>query len=158
VIVLLVRHAHAVARSEWHGDDWNRELSPRGRAQSRALVPVLREFKPERILSSPYVRCVDTVAPLASGRELKVELDDALAEGAGYEAVRLVRSVPDQVSVLCSHGDVIPEVLGALAREDGLDLGPDPRDEKGSVWVLRGRAKKFTRASYIRPPVVKASV
>ena len=144
--------------SGWRGDDRDRDLSARGRGQSAALVPILREFKPERILSSPYSRCVDTVVPLAKALAIDVERDEALAEGAGYDSVRLVRSVGDQVSVLCSHGDVIPEILAALASEDGLDLGRNPRDEKASVWVLQGTDKKFTGAAYLRPPVVKASV
>jgi hypothetical protein len=101
---------------------------------------------------------MDTVGPLASATGIEVEAVDALAEGAGYEAVRLVRSLGQQVSVLCSHGDVIPEVLEALTREDHLDLGRDPRDEKASVWVLRGPGDKFTRAAYLHPPRVKASV
>jgi 8-oxo-(d)GTP phosphatase len=158
MLVLLVRHAHALARSAWDGDDRDRDLSVRGRGQSAALVPVLRKFKPKRILSSPYSRCVDTVEPLASALGIKVEPVEALAEGAGTEAIRLVRSVGDQVSVLCSHGDVIPEILRALATEDRLELGPNPRDEKASVWVLEGPGKRFTRAAYLRPPVVKAHV
>jgi broad specificity phosphatase PhoE len=158
MLVLLVRHAHALARSEWRGDDRDRDLSARGRGQSAALVPILREFKPERILSSPYSRCVDTVVPLATALGIGVEPVEALAEGAGYDAVRLVRSVRDRVSVLCSHGDVIPEILAALASEDRLDVGRNPRDEKASVWVLRGPKERFTRAAYLRPPVVKAPV
>ncbi len=131
MLVLLVRHAHALARSEWHGDDRDRDLSARGRGQSAALVPILREFKPERILSSPYSRCVDTVVPLATALGIDVEPVEALAEGAGYDAVRLVRSVRDRVSVLCSHGDVIPEILAALGERGPAGPGPQPPRRKG---------------------------
>lgn len=150
--VLFVRHAQALARSEWHGEDRGRELSDRGRRQARKLVPVLKEFKPVLILSSPYLRCVDTVAPLADALGLKVEETEALAEGAGREALDLARSVAKQSVVLCSHGDVIPEVLHALVAEDRIDLGRNPHYAKASVWVLEVRKSKFTKGQYLRPP------
>jgi len=149
--VLLIRHAHAGSRSEWAGHDAERGLSDRGRKQSKRLVAALRDFDVTRILSSPYVRCVDTVAPLALARDLKVEAVEALAEGSGLDAIDLVRSLTDDNVALCTHGDVIPEVLIALADEDGLDLGPHPRQAKGSVWVLHASKGCFDRASYLPP-------
>ena len=131
MLVLLVRHAHALARSGWRGDDRDRDLSARGRGQSAALVPILREFKPERILSSPYSRCVDTVVPLATAMGIDVEPDDALAEGAGYDAVRLVRSVGDRVSVLCSHGRCDPGHPRRPGERRPVGPGPEPSRRKG---------------------------
>ena len=91
--VLLIRHAHAGSRSEWTGHDAERGLSDRGRKQSKRLITTLRDFDVHRILSSPYVRCMDTVAPLAAARDLKVEPVDALAEGSGPDAIDLVRAL-----------------------------------------------------------------
>ncbi len=149
--VLLIRHAHAGSRSEWTGHDAERGLSDRGRKQSKRLITTLRDFEVHRILSSPYVRCMDTVAPLAAARDLKVEPVDALAEGSGPDAIDLVRALAGDNVALCTHGDVIPEVLIALDEEDGLDLGPRPRQAKGSVWVLASSKGRFDRASYIPP-------
>ena len=150
--VFLVRHAHALPRSEWRGDDSLRELSERGRRQSDALVEVLVEFKPQRILSSPYLRCVDTVAPLASALGLAVEPADVLAEGSGKAAYRLVRDLVEQDVVLCSHGDVIPGVLENLSTGERVDIGKTPRCEKASIWVLQGRKGHFAKAAYLKPP------
>lgn len=153
--VFLVRHAHALARTEWHGDDEQRDLSSKGHRQARRLVPVLTEMKPGRVLSSPARRCLDTVEPLADALGRVVEREPLLAEGSGRAAVGLVRSLVAENPVLCSHGDVIPEVLSALVDQDGLDLGPHPRVEKGSVWVLAlaGRSDgRFGAASYLPPP------
>jgi 8-oxo-dGTP diphosphatase len=116
-------------------------------------VPVLSDFDPRRLVSSPYVRCVDTLEPLAAAIDLEVETNDALAEGSVEDAVRLVRGSVSEAAVLCSHGDVIPAVLEQLVREDGMDIGPNPRNEKASVWVLRTKRRRFTRAEYIRPPL-----
>ena len=150
--VLLVRHAHALARSEWDGDDRERELSQKGHRQAVRLVPVLTEFKPSRLLSSPYLRCLDTVRPLGRALGRQVESEDRLAEGAGRAAVELVRSLRAEDAVLCSHGDVIPDILAVLVHDDGVDLGAHPRVEKASVWVLDAGGDRFTAASYLPPP------
>jgi len=150
--LLLVRHAQALSRSSWTGDDRERSLSERGRKQSQGLVQLLREFKPGRVLSSPYLRCVETVVPTATALGLQVEIEDVLAEGAGRGAVELVRSLAGDDVVLCSHGDIIPEVLGALSAEERVDVGRNPRHEKASVWVLEGRKGRFVKAKYLRPP------
>ncbi len=71
--LLLVRHANAGRRSAYKGDDRLRPLSPRGRARASELVPLLAPYRPQRILSSPYVRCCETVQPLAEALGLPVE-------------------------------------------------------------------------------------
>jgi hypothetical protein len=81
-----------------------------------------------------------------------VEEEEALAEGAGLSALALVRSVTNEKIALCTHGDVIPEILVALADEDHLDLGPRPRQAKGSVWVLEAEGSRFVKAAYLPPP------
>jgi len=152
--VLVVRHAHALARTTWEGDDSLRDLSERGRRQAEALVRILQPFEPTRVLSSPHVRCMETVIPLAAKLGLPVEPAGALAEGCGDGVIELVRSFPGSSVVLCSHGDVIPELLAGLVDEDRLDLGSKPRVEKASVWVLSCRKGRFSEARYIKPPDV----
>jgi 8-oxo-dGTP diphosphatase len=128
MIVYLVRHARAGHRAEWDGDDRLRPLDERGRRQAEGLVAQLagREFK--RILSSPSVRCVETVVPLAETRGLTVEPDDALAEGAGsHAALGLPRRVGEPL-VACVHGDLVEELLGEKMKKGAtavLDLSAD---------------------------------
>ncbi|MGI8754010.1 MAG: SixA phosphatase family protein [Acidimicrobiales bacterium] len=149
--VLLIRHAHAGARKEWAGDDLLRPLSGKGRRQAGALVTTLGPWAVQRVLASPFERCLQTVAPLASELGLAVETCPALAEGEGSKALKLVRSLVDDKVALCTHGDVIPDVLVPLADEDRIDLGPRPRQAKGSVWILEATAGRFTRATYLPP-------
>jgi hypothetical protein len=66
-------------------------------------------------------------------------------------AVGLVRSLNDSHVALCTHGDVIPEILVTLADEDRLDLGPGPRQAKGSTWVLQSLRGRFIDATYVPP-------
>ncbi len=152
--VMVVRHAHALSRSSWDGDDEARSRSARGVEQSRQLVGPLLELKPTRVLSSPYKRCIETVRPLADAAGLEVEVEPGLAEGEGRAAVELVRALArsGETPVLCSHGDVIPEILITVANEDRVDLGPSPHVQKGSVWLLYGDAGRFSSAVYLPPP------
>jgi phosphohistidine phosphatase SixA len=151
VPVLLIRHAHAGSRKQWDGPDDQRPLSDKGFQQAARLVRELDGWAVQRVLSSPYVRCVQTVEALARELGVPVEVTDVLAEGHGAEAVDLVRSLANDKVALCTHGDVIPEVLVTLADEDRLELGPDPRQAKGSVWILEATGPLFTRATYLPP-------
>lgn len=150
--VLLVRHAVALDRHDWKSDDEQRPLRKRGRRQADALVDVLAGFEIERVLTSPFIRCVETVVPLAAARGCEVEETAALAEGASHDAVALVRSLAGRHAALCSHGDVIPRVLEHLVVHDGVDLGHDPRWAKASVWVLEDDGERVAKAFYIEPP------
>ena len=106
---VLLRHASAGERDDWDGDDELRPLDARGRRQAAALAELLQPFEVRRVVSSPYVRCVQTVEPLAAALGLRVEQDDRLAEGEGAAAAALLRE--DGV-VCCTHGDVVEAVLG----------------------------------------------
>jgi 8-oxo-dGTP diphosphatase len=102
----------------------------------------------DRVLSSPAVRCVQTVRPLALERSVPIEEHDALAEGTSVdEALALVRGSAGAV-VMCSHGDVIPAVVMALA-DRGVEMQDPPAWKKGSVWVLEREAGLFTSVRYL---------
>lgn len=150
--ILLVRHADAGSRSTWEGPDTQRPLNSAGHAQAQVLAHILEKFAPKRLLSSPYARCVQTLEPLGMLLGLAVEPVEELAEGRSFEAFELIRSLADSNSAICTHGDVIPEVLRALAAEDELDLGPNPRQSKGSTWVLETAGRRFISAAYLPAP------
>ncbi len=61
--LLLIRHASAGDRDDWVGDDRLRPLDGRGRNQASRLPELLRDYEIARVLSSPAVRCVQTVEP-----------------------------------------------------------------------------------------------
>jgi phosphohistidine phosphatase SixA len=112
VSVILLRHASAGDREKWTGDDRLRPLDARGRAQALALCDELRARGVQRVFSSPYVRCTQTVAPLG----LEIVPDERLAEGAPVAAtLALLRELDDAVA--CTHGDVIEGVLGRSVKK-----------------------------------------
>jgi 8-oxo-dGTP diphosphatase len=132
VSVLLVRHAKAGDREKWEAPDDLRPLTAKGEAQAEALVDLLAGYEIDRVLSSPYLRCTQTVAPLAAARGLAVEPCDDLAEGEGHAGIGLARGLLREpgFTVLCSHGDVVEEVL------DALGVRREQFTRKGATWVL----------------------
>jgi 8-oxo-dGTP diphosphatase len=102
------------------------------------------------VLTSPYVRCAQTVEPLAAPLGVPVELDEGLAEGSDWShALELVERATAPVA-LCSHGDVIGDLMHCLAAR-GVPLDDD-RIEKGSTWVLRVEEGEIVKARYLPPP------
>jgi 8-oxo-dGTP diphosphatase len=149
--VYLVRHAKAGDREEWSEDDVLRPLTRKGRAQAEGLVTLFRDLPVDLVLTSPYVRCVQTVRPLAIARSVPLEEHDVLAEGATTaDALSLLRSRGGAV-VACSHGDVIPAVVEALA-EQGLEILDPLVWKKGSTWLLERDGGLFTSARYLGMP------
>jgi 8-oxo-dGTP diphosphatase len=151
VTVYLVRHAKAGSRRAWSGDDALRPLSKAGRAQARALAERLEGNGVERVVSSHYVRCRETVTPLAERVGVELEVADGLAEGVSLaESLQLVDKMLTQEVVLCTHGDVLGNLLMHYSHL-GIDLGDD-RIEKASVWQLEVVDGEVRGARYVPPP------
>lgn len=156
--IYLVRHAKAGSRRDWDGPDTERPLTNGGWRQAVGLVHLLGAVAVPRLVSSPYVRCRQTLEPLAAHLRLPVELCGLLAEErAAGPVVDLLDAAADN-TVLCSHGDVIPATIEALWR-GGMALDSEPDWRKGSTWVLeRGGDGRFARARALAPPPSRAGV
>lgn len=148
VEVLLIRHAHAGKRGADHDD--LRPLSNKGARQAAAIAARLRDVPLLRTLTSPYLRCIQTIEPLAAMLGTEVEQLVGLGEGAGPgPALGLVESATAPIAI-CTHGDVLGEVLMLLERR-GVDLDGDAL-AKGCTWRLTVADGSVTRARYEAPP------
>ena len=149
--VYVLRHGKAGSRSSWSGPDELRPLTKNGRRQSELLADALAECGITRIVSSPYVRCIQSVEPLAERLGLPVETEEALAEETPLrESLRLVEKVSDRPTVLCTHGDVLGELLSHCERH-GISTG-EARMEKGSTWIFSVEHGTIVGAEYVPPP------
>jgi 8-oxo-dGTP diphosphatase len=120
---LVFRHGSAGSREDWAGDDRLRPLDGRGRKQARKLVKKVEGRELDRIVSSPYVRCVESVGPLAEKRGLGVEERDELAEGATRgEIFALLDELEGSSFLLCTHGDIVFELLGEGMKKGELRI------------------------------------
>jgi broad specificity phosphatase PhoE len=148
--ILLIRHGHAGDRAGWSGDDHLRPLTDRGRQQAEALVAALDGRPVDHLLSSGFLRCVQTLEPLGAARGLTVEPFELLEEGADARAALERLLVAGDVAA-CSHGDVISGILFDLA-DQGVHLGSNPRMQKGSTWILDVEGSAIAGARYVPPP------
>lgn len=120
---IVVRHASAGDRKDWKGDDRERPLDEKGTLQAEKLVEVLEPYRVDRIVSSPFRRCLETVEPLARARGLEIERSEDLADGAGSaRAKALLESLSGSAAVTCGHGEEIESLFG--------------KTKKGAAWVL----------------------
>lgn len=150
----LLRHATAGERDQWDGEDRARPLIKKGHRQTAALTEALATRSIERIVTSPYIRCIQSVEPLAELIGAELEVSEALAEGPNVDAAyELVDSLIGQNSVLCSHGDVIPAVINRMMWA-GLSLESRFYCSKGSIWEIEVLGGRFSTGHYIPPPKV----
>lgn len=156
-MLLLVRHAKAGSRAEWDGADEDRPLSRSGRKQVPLVGRLAEVCGGDRVHSAPLVRCVDTVAPIATGLGVPVVPEELLTEKAYVGSEDLaVRRVLDLVAeggtpVVCSQGGVIPDLVRRLVTAPGV-LGRHVESKKGSVWALFFADGTVRAADYIRTP------
>jgi 8-oxo-dGTP diphosphatase len=147
----LVRHAKAGERATWTGDDLQRPLSKKGWAQSTVVAEQLARLGISELRSSPFARCRQTLEPLADRLGLTVIDDERLAEGQPFESVVELLLTASPGTVLCSHGDVIPETVAALVRR-GMQLATPPDWRKATVWLFDRRAGAIERGEVWPPP------
>jgi 8-oxo-dGTP diphosphatase len=146
--IYVVRHAKAGDRAEWEGDDRLRPLTKSGHRQAEELAGWLEKEPIDAILSSRYVRCLQTVEPLAEQRKLPIQPRKDLEEGSGGESIlRMVAEFKGRNVVLCTHGDVVEELLEHLIAQ-GLVRRAHAQLEKGSTWILEEKNGRVTGATY----------
>ncbi|MET0767956.1 MAG: histidine phosphatase family protein, partial [Aeromicrobium sp.] len=123
--LIVVRHAKAVPRSD-DLDDLDRPLTASGADRAKDLVPLLGAYGVGRVVSSPAIRCTQTVEPYAHSISTFLEIDDRLSEDT--RAVQVQRSVTALLDrkkpvVLCSHRPTLPWIFDAIG-VPVMDLAP----------------------------------
>jgi len=134
----LVRHGSAGRRNNADPNDTERHLDDKGLRQAVAVADHLGVEPITRILSSPLPRCVETVEPLAEVLGLEVVVERRLREGTDLLGTwPLIEELAESKVVLCTHGDVIPELVRANELR-GMRIAGKAGFAKGSVWALEG--------------------
>lgn len=166
--LVIARHAKAVRRADWPGDEHSRPLTDTGLLQARALVPVLSAFGVRTVITSQWARCAMTVAAYALAADIEprsstflTEADHEYSPGRVAAEVRHALERTDAV-VLCTHRPVLPtvlDVLGEHARRAVADALPraDPFLHPGEVLVAHvastPKGPRVVAVETQRPPV-----
>ena len=152
---VLVRHCHAGDKQQWRGEDSLRPISGRGQQQAEGLAVMLTGTAPSRLVSSPYLRCRQSLAPLAERIPLPVEASDLLGPDTDLAELDRWLERPDlDHAVLCTHGETLTTLFdrwGATRRfvktGDGYRRNST---QKGAAWIVTPDSDG-TRARYLRP-------
>jgi len=153
VPLILLRHASAGQKENWPADDESRPLDAKGAVDALALAGLLPCFAPSaRVLSSPALRCTESVLPYAEAFGGMVDAEAALAISgpSGHSSSRTSRgdALTDLVrglvaagapAVLCLHRENLPKALAAACVALGAPAPHEPPDlplPKGGFWVV----------------------
>ena len=145
--LVLLRHAKALSRDEWQGDDDDRPLDSLGQMQAKRLLSIYQAFNLEQIHTSDAIRCYDTVEPMAKALGLKLEVSNKLSESAfkmdkedAFDYARdLIKS--DKRALLCSHNPILPKVLNKLTKKSDVE-SDEEKLYPADAWVIHRIGKE----------------
>lgn len=154
--LVLVRHAKAVSRATW-GYGINSELTRplvmgRGQAQARDVAALLSAYGVGQLVSSPWRRCVDTLAPYAHGCGLDLHTDEAFTEVSALTTPEIMQAnfrdllergsggepEPGYPLALCVHRPCLPLLFETLREYMGPELATKLPDS--DPWLRPGQA------------------
>lgn len=72
--IYLIRHCEA------EGQEANASLTEKGYIQAIQLAEFFSNLKVDRIISSPFLRALESIEPFAKSKNIDVQIDDRLAE------------------------------------------------------------------------------
>lgn len=156
--LILLRHAKALARSEWPADDDDRPLDGLGQTQATRLLSIYQAFNLQEIHTSDAIRCYDTVSPMARALNLNLIVTGKLSESSfkkdkekAFEYLKEVLK-SDQNVILCSHNPVLPKLLAKVSKKN--DLIPDEdKLQPADAWILHRSGKDVLQVDRINSPV-----
>ncbi|TDC54492.1 NUDIX hydrolase [Actinomadura sp. KC345] len=139
VPLVILRHASAGEKEDWRDADELRPLDAAGRAEAADLACLLHTYAPTRLISSATARCLDTVLPYARRTGTSIVTDPAFTvgdTGPDMAVERLLSLVDDGVpTIVCTHGEVVSELVAGLCKEMGEKVPDDPSLRKSEFWA-----------------------
>lgn len=120
--LIILRHAKATPRSKWSRAESDRPLAATGRRQALSVANLLLAWRPSRVNSSPWKRCMETVLPYIQKLRLKIRRRRWLTESAATkDPQRTQQKFSDQLAkkrslMICTHRPVLPVLIEALRK------------------------------------------
>jgi 8-oxo-dGTP diphosphatase len=156
---VLLRHAKAVTRDEWQGDDDDRPLDALGQNQANKLLAIYQVYNLEQIHTSDAVRCFDTVTPISKGSGIKLEVTGKLSESTYKKdkekafdyAKDLIKE--DARILLCSHNPILPKMLNKLTKKSDVDAD-EGKLSPADAWVIHRNGKEIIQIDRIDAPTL----
>lgn len=157
--LIMLRHAKAVKRDEWNGDDGDRPLDVLGQKQAKCLLPSFLPYLIKEVHSSDAMRCLETIEPLVHELGIHAVVVQDLSE-YGYArekelAHEYVQELIDKnlPILICSHNPIIPKLIKKLIGKKNfkeLDGKLNPCD----AWVLHHRDGEIVAIDRVEAPTI----
>jgi 8-oxo-dGTP diphosphatase len=158
-IVILLRHAKALKRTDWDGDDGDRPLEHRGQLQAKRLLPIYLPYGISEVHTSDALRCIETIDLMARLIE-KTPIFSADLSEYGYAKDReapldYVQDLMDRgiSAIICSHNPIIPKVVKKLVGKKYFK-SMDRELEPAQAIVLHCRAGEVIACDWIDEPII----
>ena len=148
VALIVVRHATALKRVAFNGEDLDRPLTAKGQLQAIRVVPILEAYGVSRLVSSPAQRCLQTLLPFSAQSRIKIRPETAFSESAHERAAEVAtRRAADlartrKAIALCSHRPVLPDILSALDDMRGFDSDLMSTPLRPTSMIVAHRTKR----------------
>ena len=149
----VIRHGEAENRKSWEGPDEARPLTDGGSVQAKRIVELFADEPFVQFVSSPFLRCVQTLEPLAETRGVPIDTREELAEGKPWEYLekRVLEAEGEGPTAVCVHGDVFRGLMSDLF-ERGIARKVNQGFRKGATWVLEVRDGTIVSARHVPAP------
>ena len=161
--LILLRHAKALARSEWQSGDEDRPLDNLGQLQAKRMHAVYQVFGISQIHTSDAVRCYDTVIGMTNALKIEPVITSKLSEYTFEKnkdksldyAIELAETsrTAGATILLCSHNPVLPRMLERITKKSDIDL-PGNKLKPGDAWVVFLGKKKCLQIDVVPAPTV----
>jgi len=157
--LIMLRHARALDRLEWQGEDEDRPLELRGQQQARRMLSLYQVFGLKEIHTSDAVRCLDTVAAMAHSLNIIPKISGDISEYTykknKEKAIDYAKEVVKKNSqvLICSHNPVLPRMMEKLTKKIDFDY-PDNKLQPGEAWVLHHDKKIVLQIDRLDAPAV----
>ena len=157
--LVLLRHAKALKRTDWDGEDSDRPLDNLGQLQAKRLLPQIYPYNISEIHSSDAYRCMQTVEDLSRALKLNCIVGLDLSEDAYSKdkevALEYVSTLMDknQRVLICSHNPILPKVLKKLVGKKYFkEL--DSKLEPAEAWVIHHRDGEVVSVDWLEAPKI----
>ena len=157
--IILLRHAKALKRTDWDGDDGDRPLEHRGQMQAKRLLPIYMPYNVSEIHTSDALRCIETVDFIARSLQKTPIFSSDLSEyGFAKDREAPLDYVQDLMDrgvpvIVCSHNPIIPKVVKKLVGKKYFK-SMDRDLEPSQAIVLHCRAGEVIACDWIDEPLI----
>jgi len=161
--LIFLRHAKALARSEWDGEDMDRPLALLGQRQAERLANIFAAYKIEELYTSDATRCLETVRPMSETLGLEINIKHSMSEYVFekkpektldfFKEIRNLVKEEKRSTLLCGHNPILPQMLRELGKKSEFAITHEKLDP-ADAWVLHMKKKKIMQVDYIAAPQI----